>query len=470
MRVSRVVMKFGGSCLRNSESFRRVSDIVKEYSGHQIVLVPSALSGVTDQLIKAADKASRREDVKPGVDEILRKHLKVAGEAIRDGDIMRNVMESVERLCENLRGALGKVEREGLKQSILAFIEGFGEKFSSVILEGFLKDEGLNVKRVDAEEVILAFNNYLNALPLLEETAANVKEKIVPLLERGVIPIVPGFICKNVDGTPAVLGRGGSDFTATILAYGLKDDRSDVKVILWKDVDGLLTANPEYEENCRLIKTISYAEAKELAFFGAKLLHPLCLIPAERKGISLEIRNFWKAESEEYTTISSIVESRAEVVKAVSGIEKVTMITVEGEAMVSRPGTAAKLFTLMGEENVNIRMISQSSSENNITLVIDSADKEKAVEAIKRSDFFGSHWIKVNVEDDVGLLSVIGAGMKNTPGIAARVCSALGRKSINIRAIAQGSSELNITLVVSRKDLRDAVRAIHSEFQLGSEG
>ncbi|MBS7248650.1 MAG: aspartate kinase [Candidatus Jordarchaeales archaeon] len=464
MRICRVVMKFGGSCLKNAGAFKEVLRAIREYGGEsQLVLVPSALSGVTDQLISMAKLATKKE-FNDELELIIKRHVEIANDVLKQRK--NSFIEKIEVMREELAKALGRVRIEGLNDSLLAFIEGFGERFSGVLLESFLNENGIRAKLVEAEDVIVTFNSYLNGLPLLEETAANVKEKIIPLLEEGMHVVVPGFICKNADGKIAVLGRGGSDFTATILAYGLKDEKSDVKVILWKDVDGLLTANPEYEEDAKLIRDISYAEAKELAFFGAKLLHPLCLIPAEKKSVPVEIRNFWRMDSDECTVISNIVEARASVVKAVSGMEKVAMITVEGEAMVSRPGTAAKLFAIMGEENVNIRMISQSSSENNITLVIDSADKDRAVEAIRRSNFFGSHWIKINVEDDVGLVSVVGAGMKNTPGIAARVCSALGKRSINIRAIAQGSSELNITLVVSRKDLREAVKAIHDEFKL----
>lgn len=454
--------------MRDASAFNGVLKAISKYGMEsQLVIVPSALSGVTDYLINMAGRAARGEGFSRELDLLINRHFENAVE------ILKQEREAFTRklndMKEVLSRTLSKVAAEGLEDSLVAFIEGFGERLSGALLESFLKEKGFNVKVVNAEDVIVAFNSYLNGLPLLEETAANVREKIIPLLEKNVKVIVPGFICKNVDGKIGVLGRGGSDFTATIIAYGLKDEKSNVRVILWKDVDGMLTANPEYVEEARLIRGISYAEAKELAFFGAKLLHPLCLIPAEKKNIPVEVRNFWKMDSEECTIISNVVEEKASVVKAVSGMDKVAMITVEGEAMVSRPGTAAKLFSIMGEENVNIKMISQSSSENNITLVIDLADKDKAVEAIKRSNFFGSHWIRIQVEDDIGLVSVVGAGMKSTPGIAARVCSALGRKGINIRAIAQGSSELNITLVVSRKDLKEAVKAIHDEFKL-SEG
>lgn len=468
MKVDRVVMKFGGSCLRDANAFNGILQAISRYGAEsQLVIVPSALSGVTDYLINMAERAARGEGFSRELDLLINRHVEIAVEVLKQE--REAFIRKLNDMKEVLSRALSRVAAEGLEDSLVAFIEGFGERLSGELLESFLREKGLNVKVVNAEDVIVAFNSYLNGLPLLEETAANVREKIIPLLEKNVKVIVPGFICKNVDGKIGVLGRGGSDFTATIIAYGLKDEKSNVRVILWKDVDGMLTANPEYVEKARLIREISYAEAKELAFFGAKLLHPLCLIPAEKKNIPVEVRNFWKMNSEACTIISNVMEEKASVVKAVSGMDKVAMITVEGEAMVSRPGTAAKLFSIMGEENVNIKMISQSSSENNITLVIDLADKDKAVEAIKRSNFFGSHWIRIQVEDDIGLVSVVGAGMKSTPGIAARVCSALGRKGINIRAIAQGSSELNITLVVSRKDLKEAVRAIHDEFKL-SEG
>jgi len=280
------------------------------------------------------------------------------------------------------------------------------------------------------------------------------------------MPVVTGFFARDIKGNVTLLGRGGSDFTATIIAYSLKNGDSDVKVILWKDVDGLLTANPKLEPSAHLIRDISYSEAKELAFFGAKLLHPLCIFPAEKKNIPVEIRNFENFNPERYTRISKGIKTRESVVKAIADMRNVTMITVEGEAMVSRPGTAAKLFDLMGKNNVNIIMISQASSENNITFLVSDEDKKRAIKALNWSPFFGKEWVNIEMEDDVSLLSIVGAGMKNTYGVAGRICSALGRAKVNIRAISQGSSELNISLVVSRKDLKKAVQAIHKEFNL----
>ena len=343
----------------------------------------------------------------------------------------------------------------------------FGERFSTSILYYFLKSKGYPVRFFQADSLIITDNNYTNALPKLDKTQRLIEGQLVPILKAGEIPVVTGFLARSEEGEVTTLGRGGSDFTATLIAYSIKGSFESTKVILWKDVDGLLTSNPKYVTNAKLIQTISYREAKELAFFGSKIIHPMCLVPLEDKKIPMEIRNFSKPLNAEYTTFTTERHAKKDVVKALTAKEDVAIITVEGAAMVSLPGTAAKLFDIMGNNNINIIMISQASSENNITMVVDRVDKEKSESLLKNSDFFGRQWIKINVIDDVSLVAVVGAEMLNTPGIAARVFSSLARKQVNIIAIAQGSSEMNISMVIPRKDISSALQAIHDEFKLG---
>lgn len=459
-------MKFGGSCLRDLESFHRISEVLKGYSQNELVLVSSALYGVTNSLIDLAKKAENHSiDLDKELNSIADKHTSLVEKVIKN-DLKEKSLDEIQREISELEVALKDIWDYGLKPQKLDLVSSFGERLSTIILQRYLEAEGYKTVYVSSYDVIFTTNEPQNALPILERTEQRIKERIQPLLSEGKIPVVTGFFGRDAQGNVTLLGRGGSDFTATILAYCLKNDNDDVKVVLWKDVDGLLTANPKLEPRAHLIREISYSEAKELAFFGAKLLHPLCVFPVERKEIPVEIRNFENPKPDQYTRISKGVKTKESVVKAIADMKNVNMITVEGEAMVSRPGTAAKLFDLMGKNNVNIIMISQSSSENNITFLVSDEDKNKAIKALNWSPFFGKEWVNIEMEDDVSLLSIVGAGMKNTWGVAGRIFSALGNARVNIRAIAQGSSELNISLVVSREDLQKAVQAIHKEFKL----
>ncbi|MEM3587096.1 MAG: aspartate kinase [Candidatus Jordarchaeaceae archaeon] len=464
---NKIVMKFGGSCLKDLESFHRISKILKEYSQDGLVLVASALYGVTNNLINLAKNAEKHSaDLDKELSSIAEKHVSLAESVIKSG-LKEVASEEIQKEIMELKTALRDIWDYGLKPQRLDLVSSFGERFSTIILHRYLQSVGYKTVYVSSYDIIFTTSEPQNALPLLDITEQKVKEKLVPLLNENKIPVVTGFFGRDEKGNITLLGRGGSDFTATIIAYCLKNENnSDVKVILWKDVDGLLTANPKLEPRAHLIRDISYSEAKELAFFGAKLLHPLCIFPVERKEIPVEIRNFDSPNPYRYTRISKGVKTKESVVKAIADMRNVNMITVEGEAMVSRPGTAAKLFELMGKNNVNIIMISQSSSENNITFIVSDEDKQKAIKALNWSPFFGKDWVNVEMEDDVSLISVVGAGMKNTCGVAGRIFSALGKAKVNIRAIAQGSSELNISLVVSREDLEKAVKAIHEEFKL----
>lgn len=459
-------MKFGGSCLKDKEAFHRISDIVKEYSQNELILVSSALYGVTNSLIDLAKNAEKHNvDLDKEVEAMAEKHKSLIEKVIKN-DLKEKALNEIQKEISELRAALNDIWEYGLKPQKLDLVSSFGERLSTIILQRYLEAEGYRAVYVSSYDVIYTTSEPQNALPILDRTEQKIKEKVIPLLMDGKIPVVTGFFGRDAEGNVTLLGRGGSDFTATILAYCLKNENDDVKVILWKDVDGLLTANPQLEPRAHLIRDISYSEAKELAFFGAKLLHPLCVFPVERKEIPVEIRNFDNPNPDRYTRISKGIKTKESVVKAIADMKNVNMITVEGEAMVSRPGTAAKLFELMGKNNVNIIMISQSSSENNITFIVSDEDKQKAIKALNWSPFFGKEWVNIEMEDDVSLLSIVGAGMKNTCGVAGRIFSALGNAKVNIRAIAQGSSELNISLVVSRKDLQKAVQAIHKEFKL----
>jgi aspartate kinase len=314
--------------------------------------------------------------------------------------------------------------------------------------------------------MIITDDNFGNAMPLLEDTEEFVLKRLIPTLnsERNPTLCVTGFFGSTKDDKKiTTLGRGGTDLTAAILAYALKNS-FHCNVIFWKDVKGLLDADPKIAKKTSLIKHISYVEAKELAFFGAKVLHPLCLDINEKGNIPSEIRSFNNPESDEFTTITKEIVKEENVIKAITSIYKISMVTVEGDTMIPLPGTASKLFSLLGDNNVDLIFISQSSSENNITFGINFEDSKKVSFLLSNSDLFGKNFFRIKINNDISLVAIIGAGVLYTPGIAGKVFTALGDNKINILAIAQGSSELNFTAIIERKDCKKAINVLYDAF------
>jgi aspartokinase/homoserine dehydrogenase 1 len=344
-------------------------------------------------------------------------------------------------------------------------IISYGEKLSTFILSQYLKSKNFKAEYISSDEILLTDDNFGRALPLLEETEIKVTDRIRPLLQSELIEIicVTGFYGSTKDKKITTFGRGGSDLTAAIIAYCLRN-KFNLKVIYWKNVKGFLNADPRIAEKTALLKRISYKEAKELAFFGSKVLHPLCLDVNEKGNIPSEIKFFNEPDSDEFTTITKEIVRDEKVIKAITSIYKLSMVTVESDTMVPLTGTASKIFSLLGDNNVNVVFISQSSSENNITFGIEFEDSMKVSFLLRNSDFFGKKWFKIKIDNDISLVAVIGAGVLHTPGIAGRVFTSLGDGNINIKAIAQGSSELNFTAIIDRKNCDKAINILYNEF------
>ncbi len=328
-----------------------------------------------------------------------------------------------------------------------------------------LHSQGVATKPVEATTLIVTDDNYGGATPLMDETRARVQAHLVPLLAEGITPVVTGFIGATPAGIVTTLGRGGSDYTAAILGNCL-DSR---EVWIWTDVDGVMTADPRVVSEARTLPAISYAEAAELSYFGAKVLHPKTILPALEKGIPIRIVNTFNP-GHPGTLVVAEAEPTGKAVKAITAIKGLSLITVEGRGMIGVPGIAAKVFSAVAREGISVLMISQSSSEQNICFVIPQEANGRALRALERE--FELELARRNVDriwaqGEVAIVAVVGAGMKGTPGIGAKVFGALGRNAINVISVAQGSSEYNISLVVGEKDVDDAVRYIHQEFQLG---
>ncbi|MBS7658652.1 MAG: aspartate kinase [Candidatus Bathyarchaeia archaeon] len=463
-----IVMKFGGALVSKPEKIKRIIEIIKDYlnKGIKIIVVGSAVSKVTDELIKASKEASLSnwENLKKIISEMENIHFSLAEKTIKNREILKDLTLELKKLIEELKETLFSVARlKELTPRSKDFILSFGEKFSCAILCAAAKEEGLKAKWITGGEAGLITNDeFGKAKPLFNLSAQKLNYNLTRLLNENIVPIVTGFNGCTPDGVVTTLGRGGSDYTATIIGAALKAD----EVLLWKEVDGLMTADPKIEPKARTIRVISYAEASEVAYFGAKIIHPRALKPVIEAEIPVRIRNAFNLNDPGTLIIKEQKIKPKEVVKAISFIKEVGLINVSGSEMVGTPGVAAQVFKILGDNGINILMISQGSSEVNISFAVPRESLSKAVNLLELNLLGGETVKEVSSEADVCIVAVIGAGMKGTPGVAARVFKAVADKGINVRMIAQGSSELNISFVVKEEDGPKAVNALHEEFKL----
>jgi|TARA_B100000315_G_scaffold138603_1_gene127680 aspartate kinase len=462
-------MKFGGTSLCSADKVRNVSKIVKDYSfNNQIILVASALSGVTNSLVRLSElvKTSNSEKIVNELEKLNELHTNISKNSIKDPNIENEVLESISSTLDELKRLLeGIISLGEITPRSRDRIISFGERLSVLVVTGALKDIGINAEKfTGAEAGIVTDEEYGEANPLMSITKMKISKTLQPLLSKGIVPVVTGFMAATQTGDITTLGRGGSDFTATILGAALSAD----EVWICTDVNGMMTTDPKIMPNARTIPQLSYSEALEMTVFGAKALHPRALEPAQENKISVRIKNTFNLSGSDTLISNDQSVVRGKVAKSVALIKDVAMVNIEGAGMVGKPGIAAKIFDTFAREGINILMISQSVSEANISLIIRRKHLEKAVNTLEISLLGRGFANRVNAEDDVGVIAVVGAGMQGSQGVAARVFNAVAKKGINIRMIAQGSSELNISIVIKEKNCENAVKAIHEEFEMGT--
>jgi aspartate kinase len=465
----KLVMKFGGVSVADGDKMRRVGTLVRKFQkdGHQLVIITSAMSSVTDSLTEVAKKASKgdKKAVHDFADSLTARHKKAAEAAITDERVLGKTMTVLNTRMDELKNILLGIAHIGeLTPRSKDYVLGYGEKLAAPILEGVIEDLGIKSKALTGGEVgIVTDSRYGDASPLMNVTTHQVKENLEKLLDEGYVPVIGGFIGSTQDGVQTTLGRGGSDYTASIIGAAIKAD----EVWVWKDVDGLMTANPKIVKSAKMIQRISFAEAMELAHFGAEVIHPRALECAARYHIPFRVKSLNDPDGKGTVIEAEVKIKSGDVVKAITNINDVSVITVSGASMVGTPRLAAKVLQILTDEDVDVLMISQSSSEESITLAIPKASGSKAQNALELS-LLGSKQVReVKVEDGLSIVAVVGAGMKGTPGVAARVFTTMALKEVNIRAIAQGSSELNISFIVKKEDAKKAVEALHDDFKLG---
>jgi bifunctional aspartokinase / homoserine dehydrogenase 1 len=464
------VMKFGGTSVGDATCIARTAKIIAAAAKqNDCVAVVSAMSGVTNRLVTASKSANAGDrDEGTTLVEILRKQHELAlQELISDEGRrqqvraqMKEILGQAQRLCE------GTAMLRELTPRTLDALSSVGERLSAPLVAGALNELGVRSEAIDATELVVTDAHHGGAEPRMDLTRQRTAKRIAPLLRDGIVPVITGFIGATEEGTLTTLGRGGSDYSATILGAALDAD----EVIIWTDVDGVLTADPRLVPDARTIPEISYLEAAELAYFGAKVLHPKTLQPVMDAGIPVWIRNSFAPERTG-TVITPKGRSIGGGVKALTAIRDVTLISVGGPGIVGVPDVVGRTFSTTSSVRANVLLISQSSSQNDICFIVPSADAERTVAAL-RSEFaqdLAHHKVEhVTVNPNIAIVAVVGENMRGTRGVAGRTFNCLGREGVNIIAIAQGSSECNISFVVEDSAMKDALLATHREFRLSA--
>ncbi|AEH07423.1 aspartate kinase [Methanothermococcus okinawensis IH1] len=457
-------MKFGGTSVGNGKRIRNVAKIVlnKKKEDKDVVVVTSAMTQITNSLVEISKQALDVRDIvkiNNFIEEIKEKHENAIDNAINDDKIKDEVRKVIYSSIDELEKVLIGVAYLGeLTPKSKDYILSFGERLSAPILSGAIRDLGNNSLFLTGGEAgIITNNNYGCARPLKLE----VKERIIPLLNEGIIPVITGFIGGTENGEITTFGRGGSDYSAALVGAGLEADMVEI----WTDVSGILTSDPRIVKNVRRIPKMSYIEAMELAYFGAKVLHPRTVEPLMEKNIPLRIKNTFEPENEG-TLITNDQELSNNVIKAISAIKDVFLINIFGAGMVGVSGTAARIFSALGRANANVILITQGSSETNISIVIygDGIEAENSIKELKK-EFKDSPLIKdISIDNNVCVVSAVGAGMKGSKGIAGKLFTAVAESGANIKMIAQGSSEVNISFVIGEDELEKCLQTLHKTF------
>lgn len=454
------VLKFGGTSVANSSSIKKVLSIVQ--SQEPCVVVVSALGGITDLLLSAMNKAANGDESYTNIfSQLEERHLEVIKEFIdlsHQSSLISFVKVEINRLETLLDGVY--MLREATPKAGDK-ISSLGEILSSKLIEAIFKVNAIDVKHIDGSDLVVTYTQNNRKVVDWDLTQENVNNLIKDETEN--VCLVPGFIARDKNGELTTLGRGGSDFTAAILANALDADSLEI----WTDVSGMFTAHPKIVSQAKPIAQLTYLEAMELSHFGAKVIYPPTLQPLLEKDIPVYIKNTFAAEDEGTLISSTKSHKNGEVVKGISHIDGVSLVSLEGSGMVGIPGFSKRLFEVLSNENINVIMITQASSEHSICIGLRTEDALRAKAVIDEEFTFEISLRKVNpalVENNMVNIAMVGDHMKNHQGISGKMFSTLGQNNVNIRAIAQGASERNISFIVAEKDTQKALNCLHEAF------
>jgi len=457
------VLKFGGSSLSTPATIRAVGRILLDARRDEpVIAVVSAFQGVTNQLLECARLAERADQSFTGIfEDMARRHRAAVSQLIKTR--RARVRADVDAMLDQLRSTLQGIHL--LRHCPLRALDmtaSFGERLSAVVLAGYL-DQQHPAESVDARDLIVTDDQFTHAAVLFVATNRRTRARLTSLLRRrrGVVPVITGFIGATQDGQTTTIGRNGSDYSAAIVGAAVGASRIEI----WTDVDGVLSADPRIVPSAFVLPQMTYEEAMELSYFGAKVLHSATIAPAVAKRIPILIKNTFKPLAPG-TLISRTAEDDGKLAKGITSVGDLSLLTLRGAGMVGVPGVAERLFRALAARRVSVVIISQASSEHTICFGVRSVDARAAVEAIRREFQFEFHQqsMIVDVKGDQAILAVVGEGMKGRPGVAGKVFDSLWRQNVNISAIAQGGSERNISCVIDASQQGRALNAIHQGF------
>lgn len=460
-----LVMKFGGTSVGDAAAIRQTVNILASHSkSGPVVGIVSAMSGITNTLLATADAAAigDSETVETSRAVILAPHRAAILELLPAGERRRATEAALVTLVDEAARLLYSIYvlRE-LSPRAKDRLVSFGERLSSIVVAAALSELGVDAEAVPADRLIVTDSKFGSAAPLLDQTRLKTRDTLLPLFDRGVLPVVTGFFGADVHGITTTLGRGGSDYSASILASALAAS----EVWIWTDVDGVLTADPRLVPGARTLDAISYDEATELAYFGAKVIHPKTMHPAAEAGIPIWIKNTFSPEAQ--GTRIGLESADTPVAKAIASISGLAAVTVEGRGQIGVSDVTARIFTSVGRTGANVFMISQASSQHSVTFLVQNSEAAMVRDALLAEfagDISSDRVLSITADTELAIIAVVGAGMRGTPGVAGRVFSTMGEHGINIVTIAQGSSELNISFAIPDADVGRAVNALHDAF------
>jgi aspartate kinase len=461
------VMKFGGTSVGDAAAIRKVAEIVGDARDSRLVVVVSAMAGVTNKLIEAAKLAAadNRTAVQAIFDELRERHRVALGGLIDSVAVRRRVDQDIEcvlqegeRLCE------GAARSRALTPPAHDAISSLGERMSAPLVAAALAQCGVATEAIEATKLIQTDACHGSANPHLEATSQRCQEQLDPLLRAGIVPVVTGFIAATADGVLTTLGRGGSDYSATILAAALGADAATI----WTDVDGMMTADPQFVPDAATIVKISYREAAELAQFGAKVLHPKTLAPVTMCGIPLWVRNTF-APHRGGTRIVAVANSIEGEVKGVAALADAVLVPLRGAEITSVPHVLGRVYSAAANAGAHVLVIAQSPAHNGVSLAVAASVAEQAVDSLRREfaeDLAKKRLEQIHLDHAIAIVTAVGNNLRSS-NPAGRICAALGREGVNIIAIARGPSGGNVSAIVEKQDMRAALEAVHREFQLG---
>lgn len=462
MGVNMKVLKFGGTSVANAENIEKVIGIVKEkLNDDPLVVIISALGGTTDALLECGKLAAAGDEkYKEKLQEIEQRHITAVKELI-PVQHQSALLSLVKKMCNEIEDLCnGIFLLNELSPRTIDKLLSYGELFSSQIITSAFVTKGIEAKWIDTTEIIKTNSDFGSAAVDFAVTNENIQRSLKQANEK--LFIVPGFIASDAKHITTTLGRGGSDYTAAIFAAAV--DASSLEI--WTDVSGMMTADPRWVANARIISSISYQEAMELSHFGAKVIYPPTIQPVLSKNIPVWIKNTF-AKDEHGTVIKNDAENDGNIIRGISGINNIALLSLEGSGMVGVPGFSKRLFEALSNASINVILITQGSSEHSICVGVEAVNAEKAKKVIDIAFAGEISMLRVEpliVEKDLSIVALVGDHMKSHPGISGKMFGTLGKNGVNVRAIAQGSSERNISAVINTADVRKAINILHEEF------